>query len=129
MEKPPAHLMAAADIPRPPFLSENDWAQLDKAARLFWTQVAADAEWLIQQPQFRRFAFAWMDEPRFCGVWASTHRSDDRATTYLNGKRDSGLALQQLLQAVAPKLWMRLLHEGFNARAALPTLDEPEEEK
>lgn len=126
-EQVPRHLLDAEEIPRPAFLSEADWLALDKAARLFWLQVAVDAEWCSQQPQFRRFMFAWLDEPRFCGASVSTFRADSRISAYLDGKRDAGLAFQQVMQAVAPKMWMRMLTEGLNARAAIPTITEEEE--
>lgn len=115
-----------ADLPRPAFLSEEDWAALDQPAQLFWHQFEKDVNWLAQQPQFRRFLFAWLDEPRFCGANASTHRREAVDRDYANGRRDAGLAMQRVVQAVAPNMWMRLLREGFNARSAIPLLNDEE---
>lgn len=113
-----------SDLPRPPFLTDRDWEPLDDAAKLFWHQFAKDVDWLAMQPQFRRFLFAWLDEPRFCGSFTSTHRPSATERDYANGKRDAGLLMQQVVQASAPKMWMRLLREGFNARSATTITEE-----
>jgi hypothetical protein len=102
------------EIPCPAFISEQEWAQLDDGTRLTWHNFARDVGWLMDQPQFRRFAFTMLNDPRFFGTDHSPVRATERETFHAIGVQDAGRAMRLVLQSANPRMWMKTMHEAFN---------------
>lgn len=96
------------------------WAELPDKEQQAWLDLCRYLDWLMDQPQFRYVATVLLDDPLFCGIGRSTYDPSGARAAYLSGRRDVGLELQQHLMAIAPKKFMRMLHEQMNARRDAP---------
>lgn len=102
------------EIPRPAFITDQEWSTFDEGTRVTWNSFVRDVSWLMEQPQFRRFAFSFMNDPRFCGTDASPVRATRDETFHAIGVQDAGRAMRLVLQSASPRMWMRTMHEAFN---------------
>jgi hypothetical protein len=102
-------------VGREGFITAEEWLSFDEGTRSWWLKFAGDVTWLLDQPPFRRFAFAFLNEPRFCGTDQSPVRHSTEETFRAIGIQDAGRALRLVLQTVAPRMWMKTMHEAFNA--------------
>lgn len=106
---------------RPPFVDEADWEAASDVQKHDWHNYAKDLAELCEDPRFRHVTGRWLDE--FCGIFRAAF--DPREAQWpghatllalREGRRQPGIEIMQHLQAVAPKMWMRALHEMKNAR-------------
>lgn len=102
------------------FITAQEWRSFSPAEQGEWLTFAADIGWLLDQPQFRRVAFAFLNDPRFCGTDQSPVRPSVEDTYRAIGIQDAGRALRLVLQTVAPRKWMHVLHEAFNSVSRTP---------
>jgi hypothetical protein len=109
------------DYPRPAFITEQEWAVLDEATRSTWNVFVKDVGWLMDQPQFRRFAFTMLNDPRFFGTDQTPIRATAEETFHAIGVQDAGRAMRLVLQSASPRMWMKTMHEAFNG-LNLPTM-------
>jgi hypothetical protein len=75
----------------------------------------------MDQPQFRRFAFTMLNDPRFFGTDHSPIRATAEETFHAIGVQDAGRAMRLVLQSASPRMWMKTMHEAFNG-LNLPTM-------
>lgn len=106
---------------RPPFVEEQEWDAAEERQKHDWHNYAKDLAELCEDPRFRAVVWRWLDE--FCGVFRGTIEAREAALASASllmavreGCRQPGIQIMQHLQAVAPKMWMRALHEMKNAR-------------
>jgi hypothetical protein len=78
-------------------------------------QLRQDVGWLLEQPQFRKVFFTLLNDARFCGTEHSPVRATPELTYRAIGVQDAGRAIRLVLQSVAPRMWMKTMHEAFNA--------------
>jgi hypothetical protein len=97
------------------FITEREWASFDVATQNDWHTFAKNVGWLLEQPQFRRFVFTVLNDARFCGTDHSPRRGRPEDTYHAIGVQDAGRAIRLVLQSVAPRMWMKTMHEAFNA--------------
>lgn len=102
----------------PPGMTEDEFAQLDEGSRKGWLQFVLDLRWLMEQPQFRRVAFRFIDDPAFCGASTDVFSIEPLLMARKSGLVAAGRLLQVHMQHVAPKMWRRLLNEEYAAREA-----------
>jgi hypothetical protein len=107
--------------PRPPwvgdkgFITEREWDGLDDASRNHWHNFARNVGWLLEQPQARQVFFTLLNDARFCGTDQSPVRQTPELTYRAIGVQDAGRAIRLVLQSVSPRMWMKTMHEAFNA--------------
>lgn len=109
------------------FISEAEWRRFDTAAQAEWTQFAGNVTWLLNQPQFRSVMFSLLNEPRFFGTDQDPRRSSTEDTYHAIGVQHAGRMLRLVLQSVSPRMWMRLMHDAFNALSRTPQDGSPKE--
>lgn len=96
-----------------PAASEKIAAELKKQEKLVDIQAAADLEWLLGQPQFRRWAIGLVYAGQFCGV-NKTIWDGSSKIHYLEGRRSIGVdVLKTFLNF--PELYSRLEQERIEA--------------
>lgn len=106
---------------RPPFIEQADWDAASDTQKQDWFRYASDLMDLADDPRFRNVVGRWVDE--FCGLFAATLDLQEcsivgHATLMAlrEGRRHAGVQIMNHWQAVAPKTWMRAMHEMKNAR-------------
>lgn len=104
----------------PPQMTRAQWDALPDHEQLSWINFCTDVGWLMQQPQFRKVAFVFLDDPRFCGAYRSTFHLDPREEGNRQGRRDAGLEMERHLQTISPRMFVKMLHEQMNARRDAP---------
>jgi hypothetical protein len=104
------------------FITGAEWARFDEATRAEWLKFAGDVNWLMEQPQFRRVAFTLLNDHRFFSTDRSPVRESVEGTYHAIGVQHAGRMLRLVLQAVSPRMWMKMLHDAFNvvANAKVP---------
>lgn len=105
----------------PAFIDEAAWEAATDGQRKDWATYARELAELAEDAKFQRVAGRWIDE--FCGVFATTLDPLECSIpghaalmALREGRRQPGIQIMQHLQAVAPKMWMRLLQELKNTR-------------
>lgn len=73
-----------------PAASEDKYAQSKRRDRLLDYQAKEDLKWLLQQPQFRRWAIGHIYASQFCGVNKSIFRANSEMA-FLEGRRSVGI--------------------------------------
>lgn len=104
------------------FITEFEWNRFDERTRAEWFKFAGEVGWLMEQPQFRHVVFTLLNDDRFFGTDRSPVRENVEQTYHAIGVQQGGRMLRLVLQAVAPRMWMRMLHDAFNvvANAKVP---------
>lgn len=113
-------------LSRPPFITEEAWEAATEAQQHDWYRYASDLAELAEDPRFRNVVGRWIDE--ISGLHAAALDLEEcaipGAETLMKlreGRRHVGIQIMKHWQAVAPKTWMRALHEMKNARTRADT--------
>lgn len=94
-------------------LTEKEYAARQRRERMIDLQAKEDLEWLLRQPQFRRWAVPLVYAGEFCGVnkmiWDSSSRIH-----MLEGRRSVGIDVLKTFMNF-PELYSQFEHERVEA--------------